>query len=154
MVVRSSVSPSLPGSVLFACSENALRSPIAEALLKHYHSTRIFVQSVGVRAGTLDGFACAAMHEMGLDITEHQPRCFDDLEDNYFDVIISLSPEAQHRAVEMTRHAPIELEFWPMPDPSTNEAARMQQLDAYLKLRDRIKARILARFPMRGIPAN
>ncbi len=144
----------LPGSVLFACSENALRSPMAEAFLRHYHSSRIFVQSVGVRAGLVDGFACAVMQEVGLDISGHDPKCFDDLQDNYFDIVISLSPEAQHRAVELTRDASIELEYWAMPDPSVHELPRAQRLEAYRQLRDRLRREILARFPMPGGPAR
>ncbi|MEO1018661.1 MAG: arsenate reductase ArsC [Pseudomonadota bacterium] len=144
----------LPGSVLFACSENALRSPIAEALLKHHHSTRIFVQSVGVRAGELDGFACAVMQEIGLDISKHTPKSFEELTDNYFDVVISLSPEAQHRSVELTRNAPIELEYWALPDPSAIEAPRTQRLEAYRELRDGLHTKIRDRFPMPGIAAR
>lgn len=150
---RAAVPVHLPGSVLFACSENALRSPIAEALLKHHHSRRIFVQSVGVRAGMLDGFACSVMQEIGLDISDHAPKAFEHLTDDYFDVVISLSPEAQHRSVELTRTAPIDLEYWAMPDPSVHELRREQRLEAYRDLRDRLHRKILQRFPMPGYPA-
>ena len=83
----------LPGSVLFACTLNAIRSPMAEALLKHFHGSRIYVQSVGVRTSALDPFAVVVMDEMGIDISRHRRRSFDDLEDDSFDLIISLSPE-------------------------------------------------------------
>ena len=108
----------LPGSVLFACSHNAIRSPMAEAILKFFHKRRIYVQSAGVRPGEPDGFAAIVMDEIGIDLSRHRPRGFDDLDDDYFDLVISLSPEAQHRAVELTRDRATELEFWPTPDPS------------------------------------
>ena len=87
-----------PGSVLFACGMNAIRSPMAEALARHLFPGQFYIQSVGVRCGKPDPFAAAVMDEIGLDISEHEPTTFDDLEDSYFDLIISLAPEAHHRA--------------------------------------------------------
>jgi protein-tyrosine-phosphatase len=138
----------LPGSVLFACTLNAIRSPMAEALLKHFHGSRIYVQSVGVRTSVVDSFAIAVMDEMGIDISRHRRRSFDDLEDDSFDLIISLSPEAQHRAVEMTRHMACEVEFWNTFDPSVVEGSREVRLDAYREVRDSLTRRILERFPL------
>jgi protein-tyrosine-phosphatase len=137
----------LPGSVLFACSENAIRSPMAEALLKHLHGQRVFVQSAGVRIGEPDPFALIVMDEIGLDLSHHQPRTFEDLEDDFFDLVISLSPEAQHRAVELTRTSHCEIEFWRMMDPSLIEGSRDLRLEAYRNLRDSLLERLLARFP-------
>lgn len=136
----------LPGSVLFACTENALRSPMAEAMLKHLHGHQVYVDSVGVRAGELDGFAIEVMAELGLDIAGHRPKTFDDLEDTSFDLVVSLSPEAQHSAVELTRSAATELEFWHTFDPSIVEGGREARLDAYRLVRDELLARIRERF--------
>lgn len=138
----------LPGSVLFACTLNAIRSPMAEALLKHFHGSRIYVQSVGVRTSALDPFAVVVMDEMGIDISRHRRRSFDDLEDDSFDLIISLSPEAQHRAVEMTRHMACEVEFWNTFDPSVVEGSREVCLEAYREVRESLTRRILERFPL------
>lgn len=137
----------IPGSVLFACTLNAIRSPMAEGMLKLLHGTRIYVDSVGVRAGEIDGFAIAVMDEMGVDLTKHRCKAFDQLEDDYFDLVVSLSPEAQHRAVELTRSSATELEFWHMPDPSDIEGGREQRLDGYRSLRDLLMRRIRQRFP-------
>ncbi|MBC8451864.1 MAG: low molecular weight phosphatase family protein, partial [Rhodospirillaceae bacterium] len=93
----------LPGAVLFACTENALRSPMAESILKHLQGHRIYVDSVGVRSGEIDPFAIEVLDEIGIDLSRHRSKSFDDLEDEYYDLIITLSPEAQHRAVELTR---------------------------------------------------
>jgi protein-tyrosine-phosphatase len=142
----------LPGSVLFCCTLNALRSPMAEAMLKHLHGRRIFVDSVGVRAGALDEFAIAVMDEIGIDITKHKPKSFDDLEDDSFDLIVSLSPEAQHKAVDMTRTLAAEVEFWNTFDPSIVEGSRDMRLDAYRQVRDQLMNRLLQRFPVAGAP--
>jgi protein-tyrosine-phosphatase len=142
----------LPGSVLFCCSQNALRSPMAEALMKHLHGRQIYVDSAGVRAGPLDEFAVAAMDELGIDITKHKAKTFDDLEDGSFDIVISLSPEAQHRAVEMTRTMAAEVEFWNTFDPSVVEGSRETRLEAYRQVRDQLMKRILQRFPLPGAP--
>jgi len=136
----------IPGSVLFACTENALRSPMAEAMMKHLHGHHVFVDSVGVRAGTLDGFAVEVMAELGLDIAGHRPKTFDDLEDTSFDLVVSLSPEAQHSAVELTRSSAAELEFWHVFDPSLAEGGREARLVAYRQVRDQLMARIRERF--------
>lgn len=140
----------LPGAVLFACTMNAQRSPMAEAMLKHLHGKRIFVDSVGVHAGELDPFAVEVMEEIGISIAGHEPRTFDELEDSSFDVIVTLSPEAQHRAVEMTRTMACEVEFWHTFDASIMEGNRETRLDAYRQVRDQLMQRILDRFPIPG----
>ena len=142
----------LPGSVLFACSQNAIRSPMAENIMRYFHGRKVFVQSAGVRAGELDPFAVAVMDEIGIDISRHHPRSFEQLDDDYFDVVISLSPEAQHRAVEMTRNSHCELKFWHMPDPSVVEGSRESRLDAYRALRDLLMRRIRQEFPLETAP--
>jgi protein-tyrosine-phosphatase len=142
----------LPGSVLFACSQNAIRSPMAENILRFLHGRRIFVQSAGVRASEIDPFAIEAMDEIGIDIARHRSRSIDQLDDDYFDLVISLSPEAQHRAVELTRTSSCQIEFWPVPDPSLVDGSREVQLDAYRALRDDLLTRLRYRFPPRGAP--
>ena len=141
-----------PGAVLFCCTLNALRSPMAAAMLRQLHGRRIYVDSVGVRPGELDGFAVAAMDEIGIDIAKHKPRTFDELEDSSFDLIISLSPEAQHKAVEMTRTMACDVEFWNTFDPSIVEGSREQRLESYREVRDGLMRRIRDRFPVAGAP--
>jgi protein-tyrosine-phosphatase len=131
---------------------NSLRSPMAEAMLKHLHGRQIYVDSAGVRTSPIDEFAVAAMDELGIDITKHKAKSFDDLEDGSFDIIISLSPEAQHRAVEMTRSMAAEVEFWNTFDPSVVEGSREVRLEAYRQVRDQLMRRILQRFPLPGGP--
>jgi protein-tyrosine-phosphatase len=137
-----------PTSVLFACTQNAIRSPMAEAILKHVAGSRIFVDSVGVRLGEPepDPFAVAVMKEIGIDLSRHRPKSFDDLEDDNFDLVISLSPEAQHRAVEMTRTTACDLEFWNTFDPTAIEGNRETRLAAFRQVRDWLLARIRERF--------
>jgi protein-tyrosine-phosphatase len=125
---------------------------MAEGLLKYLHGKRIFVDSVGVRASEIDGFVVAVMDEIGIDMTKHRSKTFDDLEDTSFDLIISLSPEAQHSAMEMTRTMACDVEFWPTMDPSVVEGSREERLDAYRDVRDTLMARIRQRFPLAGAP--
>ncbi|MHA1568586.1 MAG: arsenate-mycothiol transferase ArsC [Alphaproteobacteria bacterium] len=136
-----------PGSVLIVCDTNTVRSPMAAALLRHLHGHRIFVESVGVRRrDEVNPFAVAVMDEIGLDIAGHRPRSFDDMEDTSFDLIVTLSPEAQHRAVELTRDAACELEYWPTLDPTAVIGSREVRLDAFRQVRDGLMARIRNRF--------
>jgi protein-tyrosine-phosphatase len=139
-----------PTSVLFACTQNAIRSPMAESILKHVAGSRIFVDSVGVRPGELDPFAVTVMKEIGIDLARHRPKGFDDLEDDNFDLVISLSPEAQHRAVEMTRTTACDLEFWNTFDPTAIEGNRETRLAAFRQVRDWLLARIRERFEDAG----
>ena len=141
---------SLPSAVLFSCTMNSIRSPMAAALLRHFHGRDIFVDSVGVRAKDVDGFAITVMEEIGIDISEHQAKTFEDLEDSSFDMVVSLSPEAQHKAVDLTRYMACELEFWHTFDPSVVEGSREERLEAYRKVRDELMERIRSAFPLPG----
>ncbi len=133
------------GSVLFACSENALRSPMAEAIAKQHFGSRIYIDSVGVREGEIDPFAVEVMAEMGIDVSRHVPKRMDDLLDTSFDLIVSLSPEAHHRSIELTRTSAAEVEYWNTLDPSLVEGNRQMRLDAYRALRDFLTERIRTR---------
>ncbi len=139
----------LPSAVLFACTMNAIRSSMAEGILKFLHGSRIYVDSAGVRQGEIDGYTIAVMDEIGIDLSKHKSKIFDDLEDAYYDVVIPLSPEAQHKAVEMTRVMACEVEFWNTFDPSLIESEKREvRLDAYRQVRDQLLKRIKVRFPL------
>jgi protein-tyrosine-phosphatase len=140
----------LPGAVLFACSRNAVRSPMAAAILKHLAGRRIYVESAGVRPGEPDPFAIAVMEEMGIDMSRHKPVSVGDLHDLSFDLIVTLAPEAQHKALELAHGYAIDVEYWPTPDPTLASGSREQILDAYRDVRDRLFARIKQRFPLTG----
>lgn len=138
----------LPSAVLFACTMNAIRSPMAESILKFLHGHRIYVDSIGVRGGDIDGFAIAAMDEIGIDLARHKYKTFGDLEDTSYDLIITLSPEAQHKAMELTRVMACEVEFWNTFDPSIVEGNREHRLAAFRQVRDQLMERIKDRFPL------
>ena len=135
--------------MLFACGLNAVRSPIAAALFSQVFGRSIYVNSAGVRKGELDPFAVAVMEEIGVDISRHKPVTFEELEDwegLNFDLIVTLTPQAHHRALELTRTSAVDVEYWPTPDPSAIEGSRAQRLDAYRELRDQLLVRIRERF--------
>ncbi len=133
--------------MLFACTLNAVRSPMAEAYLKHLHGKKIYVDSAGLKPSETDGFAIAVMEELGFDLNKHKPKTFDQLEDSSFDLIITLSPEAHHKALEWSRHMAAEVEYWPTFDATATEGDRERKLDAYRDVRDLIMKRIRERFP-------
>jgi protein-tyrosine-phosphatase len=137
-------------SILFACERNAVRSPMAEALLKHFHGRSIYVDSCGLRDGEIDPFAAEVIREIGLDLSRHRSKTFDDLDDGFFDLVITLSPEAQHRAIEMTRGTAVEIEYWATADATAATGSREQRLEAYRAVRDTIRQKILERFPVSG----
>ena len=138
----------LPDAVLFACNRNSVRSPMAEGLLKHLLGHRIYVDSVGVRVTAIDPFVIEVMDELGIDSSNHRGKDFECLEDTSYDLIVSLSPEAQHQAVELTRTMACEVEFWNTFDPTIMEGNRETRVQAYREVRDTLKQRIEARFAL------
>lgn len=142
-----------PQAVLFACGLNSVRSPMAEALLRQIVPRTVYVKSVGVKKGELDPFAVAAMADFGHDISQHKPTTFEELE-NWeglnFDLIVTLSPEAHHKALELTRSSAVEVEYWPTYDPTGAEGNRAQRLDAYRDVAEALRQRIRKRFGRGG----
>ena len=138
-----------PHAVLFACGLNSVRSPMAVGLFRQIIGPASYVSSAGVRKDELDPFAVAALDEVGIDISRHRPTTFEELEDwegLNFDLIVTLSPEAHHKALELTRTIAAEVEYWPTPDPTATEGSREQRLDAYRAVRDQLTQHIKARF--------
>ncbi|MBV8652979.1 MAG: low molecular weight phosphatase family protein [Alphaproteobacteria bacterium] len=135
-----------PSAILFTCSLNSVRSPMAEAIMKHLHGHRIYVASVGVRPGEPDPFVDVVMDEIGIDMSRHRIKTFDQLDDDYFDLIVTLSPEAHHKALEMTRTMSCDVEFWPTLDATAVDGSRDMRLDAYRAVRDTLLRRITERF--------
>ena len=141
-----------PQAVLFACALNAVRSPMAAILLQQMFP-QLYVKSAGVRKGELDPFVVSVMAELGQDISAHKPTTFEELEDwegLNFDLIITLSPEAHHKALELTRTLAADVEYWPTHDPSTADGNREQKLDAYREVCDQLLLRIRRRFARVG----
>ena len=136
----------LPSAVLFACTLNAIRSPMAAAILHHHYGHKIYVASCGIAAGDPDPFVGMIMDEIGIDLKKHRPHSFEDLEDSAFDLLITLSPEAKSRADQMSRTMAIEVENWQIADPSITQGSREQILDAYRGVRDDLVRRVKIRF--------
>ncbi|MCF6196986.1 MAG: arsenate reductase ArsC [Emcibacter sp.] len=145
----------VPGSVLFICNFNAVRSPMAEALTKYYCGHRIFTDSVGIRPEEdhANPFAVAVMEEIGLDISGHQPKGYDDLTDNSYDLIVTLSPEAQHKAIDLTRTLDCRVEYWPTLDPTAVTGNRENIIAAFRQTRDMLTDRIKRRFQVDYFPS-
>ena len=142
----------LPSAVLFACQMNAVRSPMASAIMRHLTAYRVYAVSAGVHAAPTDPFAIAVMNEIGLDISGHVPVTISGLDDMSFDLIITLAPEAHHQVLELTRTMAFEVEYWPTIDPSLTLGSREQMLDAYRTCRDQLFDRIRKRFALAGAP--
>jgi protein-tyrosine-phosphatase len=141
--------PTKPQAVLFACGFNSVRSPMAAGLFKRLMGGALYVASAGVRKDELDPFAVAVLDEVGVDISRHRPMTFEELEDwegLNFDLIVTLAPEAHHKALELTRTIAADVEYWPTPDPTATEGTREQRLAAYREVRDQLTERIKNRF--------
>lgn len=144
----------VPGAVLFACGMNAVRSPMAAALTRLLFPQRIYVKSCGVREGEPDPFVDAVMQEVGCDLARHRPKTFEQLDESGFDLVITLAPEAHHKALEMTRTEAVEVEYWPTPDPTLATGSREQILSSYREVRDLLQTRIKKRFGWTPTPGG
>ena len=142
---------SVPGAVLFVCTLNAIRSPMAASILRHLAGRRAYVASAGVRAGVADPMVPLVMEEIGIDLGRHRPKDLTDLADTSFDLVVTLSPEAHHTILDLTRTMAFDVEYWPAMDPSYVEGSREQQLDAYRALRDQLFRRVKRRFGIEGV---
>ncbi|WP_298497864.1 low molecular weight phosphatase family protein [uncultured Maritimibacter sp.] len=147
----------LPQAVLFCCDHNAVRSPMAEGMMKKYYGTRTYVQSAGVKSELdVDGFAVTVCEEIGVPLSNHRSRSFDEMQEwgddlSQFDVIIALSPASQRKVLDLTRYHHLDVEYWPVMDPTGLGTRREEKLDAYRQARDQIRERMISRF---GPPAT
>ena len=142
-----------PQAVLFACGQNSIRSVMAASLLQQMFPQALYVKSAGVKKGELDPFVVAVMAELGQDVSKHKPTTFEELDDwegLNFDLIITLSPEAHHKALDLTRTNAADVEYWPTQDPSGIEGNREQKLAAYREVMDGLLLRIRKRFAKGG----
>jgi len=142
----------LPSSVLFCCDYNAVRSPMAEGMMKKLYGQDAYVQSAGVRNDLeIDGFAISVCQEIGVELSRHRSRSFDEMQAwgddlSGFDLVVALSPASQRQALELTRVFHLEVEYWPVLDPTGLGSRREDRLDAYRQTRDQILRRMLERF--------
>ena len=142
----------LPQSVLFCCDHNAVRSPMAEGLMKKFYGTGTYVQSVGVKNDMeIDGFSIAVCRELEVELDRHRSRSFDEMEEwgddlGSFDLVIALSPASQRRALELTRFYHLDVEYWPILDPTGLGEGREAKLTQFRAARDQIVGRLIDRF--------
>lgn len=146
------MSEPLPQSVLFCCDHNSARSPMAEGLMKKFYGTDVYVQSAGVRGEMdIDGFAVAVCEELGVELSRHRTRSFEEMQEwgddlSGFDLVVALSPASQRHALELTRYFHLDVEYWPILDPTGLGETREAKLAAYRQARDQIVERMTARF--------
>lgn len=138
-----------PRAILFMCGMNSIRSPMAEVIAKQIVAPGIYIQSAGVRAGERDPFVDAVLDEAGLTLGKHKPRTLDEIEDDFFDLIITLTPEAHHAALELTRSNSLDVVYWPTMDPTVATGTREQILEAYREVREHLTKLISERLPQR-----
>ncbi|GGB49328.1 ArsC family transcriptional regulator [Roseibium aquae] len=143
-----------PSAVLFACGMNSVRSPMAAAITRTLFPREIYVRSAGVRQGELDPFVDAVMAEIGIDMASHRPKTFEQLDESGFDLIITLAPEAHHKALDITRAEAVDVEYWPTLDPTLATGSREQILNSYRGVRDQLMARIKKRLDWAPSPSG
>lgn len=142
----------IPHSVLFCCDHNAVRSPMAEGMMKKFYGRAAYVQSAGVKNDMeIDGFAIAVSDEIGIELSRHRARSFEEMQawgDDLggFDLVVALSPASQRQALELTRVFHLDIEYWPILDPTGLAEGREAKLAMYRATRDQIRDRMIARF--------
>ena len=151
-MAESSTYQALPQSVLFCCDHNSVRSPMAEGIMKKLYGTQCYIQSVGVKNDLeIDGFSIAVCAELGVELSRHRSRSFDEMEDwgddlSSFDLVLALSPASQRRALDLTQFYHIEVEYWPILDPTGLGDNREARMALYRQARNQIRDRLIARW--------
>lgn len=141
-----------PQSVLFCCDHNAVRSPMAEGMMKKFYGHETYVQSAGVHNDMeIDGFSVSVCAELGIELARHRSRSFDDMQEwgddlGAFDLVVALSPASQRRALDLTRYAHLDVVYWPILDPTGLGEGREDKLRSYRQARDQIKDQMIDRF--------
>ena len=141
-----------PAAVLFCCDHNAVRSPMAEGLMKKLYGQRAYVQSAGVKNDMeVDGFSIAVCKELGIELSRHRSRSFEEMKEygddlSGFDLVVALSPASRKQALDLTRHYHLDVEYWPIMDPTGIGETREAKLTAYRQTRDQIRAKMIERF--------
>ena len=127
--------------------------------MKKLYGKRCYVQSVGVKNDMeIDGFAITVCAEIGVEVSRHRSRSFDEMEQwgddlSSFDLVLALSPASQRRALDLTQFFHIDVEYWPILDPTGLGDSREARLALYRQTRDQIHDRLVARFgPALGDP--
>jgi protein-tyrosine-phosphatase len=143
-----------PTAVLFACGMNAVRSPMAATIARHLFPNQIYIRSAGVRQGEPDPFVDAVMSEIGMDTSRHQPKTFEELQESGFDLVVTLAPEAHHKALELTRTEAVDVEYWPTMDPTLATGSREQILESYRTVRDQLMMKIKKRLAWSPAPSG
>ena len=144
--------PKLPQSILFCCDHNAVRSPMAEGLMKKFYGSKTYVQSAGVLADKdIDGFSIAVCAELDIELARHKSRSFDEMQKlgdelSSFDLIVALSPASQTEAAKITRFYALQVDYWPIIDPTGIGEGREENLVSYRKARDQIIKRLITKF--------
>lgn len=142
----------LPQSILFCCDHNAVRSPMAEGIMKKLYGTGTYVQSAGVKNDLeIDGFCISVCKEIDVELSRHRSRSFDEMvqwgdDISSYDLVIALSPASQRRALELTRFYHLDVDYWPIMDPTGLGESRQAKLESYRQTRDQILERIIARW--------
>ncbi len=141
-----------PRAILFMCGMNAIRSPMAEALARQMLPPGTYVASAGVRPGERDPFVDVVMEEVGMSLGKRQPQSLEELEDDYFDLIVTLAPEAHHAALELTRSTAVDVVYWPTLDPTVATGTRDQIVEAYREVRDHLERLIRLQLLAKNAP--
>ena len=137
----------LPGAILFCCNHNSVRSPMLLGLARQLYRKTVFLDACGVHHGVIDPMMMETISEIGAPLHDYAPKTFQDIDPNMFDLVITLTPEAHHQAIELTHYTALDIEYWPTEDPTVYEGSRERRLDAYRSVRDHLLKRLQARFP-------
>lgn len=120
--------------------------------MKSFYGADCYIQSVGVKNDLeVDGFAIAVCEEIGVELSRHRSRSFDEMEEwgddlSSFDLVLALSPASQRRALELTRVYHLDVEYWPILDPTGLGEGREDRLRSYRQTRDMIIDRLTERW--------
>jgi protein-tyrosine-phosphatase/DNA-binding transcriptional ArsR family regulator len=112
--------PGASRRVLFVCTGNSSRSPMAEGLLRYRAGAQVAAASAGIRPKAVHPHAVAVMRDRyGVDISGHRPVQVEVAARERFDYVISLCDKAREACPEFAGRPG--LIHWSLPDPAAGE---------------------------------
>ncbi len=128
------------GAILFVCTGNSCRSPMAEAIARALLPPGASVLSAGVDPGESARLTREVLAEIGIDLNRHRPRSVFRIDPEPVTVVVTMSDAARE-------HCPLfpnetRRDHWEIPDPFESRGTEVERLHAYRRARDRIGARV------------
>jgi arsenate reductase len=126
--------------VLFLCTHNSARSQMAEGFLRAMAGDRFEAGSAGTEKTSVYPLAIRAMAELGVDLSGHTSKVYEDLASEGWDFLITVCDDANERCPWVP--GSVKRLHWSFADPSRATGTEEERLAVFRRVRDQIRERL------------